>query len=539
MTTLTATSPLAIRLALILALIGLAYTLITIVLLMTVAIGTEKADLQADLHRIAATLSAPAAQAVYELDHTLAAAAVSELEAYHYVRAVEIDDDRGARLTRVDFVVQTDVPQWLALVLDEPGKQQIRRPLHDSRFGDGRSGLLVIEYDMYAAMWPPLQRLLWQGFTSVVMLLLLVLCIYVVLHFLVTRPLRRMAHQLKQIAPDNPAGQRLPVRSARRDELSELADGFNAFVQATEENIESRHLAEWAMTQINLHLEETVEQRTHELKLAKEEAERQKEEAERLRDKADAANRAKSQFLSNMSHELRTPLNAIVGFTRRLLVRGQGVWPEKDIDALGRVARNSDHLLLLINDLLDIAKIEADKLELSYDPGVDLKKMVADVVEELSAMADEHRILLVNSFTVPQTISADPIRLRQILINLIGNAIKYTERGEVCVDGRLSDEGSEMLVIVRDTGIGIAPQDMPKLFDPYNHIHSSINKPVSIQSTGLGLPLTKKLVLLHGGRIDVSSEPGRGSEFTVCLPRQRPLRVPSSASAATAMSPAR
>ena len=194
----------------------------------------------------------------------------------------------------------------------------------------------------------------------------------------------------------------------------------------------------------------------------------------------------------------------------------------REKDALQRVSDNGQYLLNLVNDLLDIAKIEADKVELDVC-SFDLKDVVEDTCSGLLSLAEEKYLVLNNLCLDSLIMMADRVRIQQVLTNLLSNALKYTQQGMVTVSmQKIRESEVETAVLtVADTGIGIRDQDIPKIFDPYNHIHSDLNQVVSVQSTGLGLPLSKKIVELHQGRIEVESSPGEGSIFTVMIPVNR------------------
>ncbi|HCS12922.1 MAG TPA: hybrid sensor histidine kinase/response regulator, partial [Zetaproteobacteria bacterium] len=229
---------------------------------------------------------------------------------------------------------------------------------------------------------------------------------------------------------------------------------------------------------------------------------------------AEAASIAKSQFLANMSHELRTPLNAILGFSR-LMQQGQEVPPELR-ENLDIINRSGEHLLELINAVLEIAKIESGKLQLEVAP-FDLGAMVREVVELMRLRAQEKGLTLVldQSSQFPRHIKGDEARLRQILVNLVGNAVKFTDRGGVTIRLGVENNAHQYLTIeVEDTGPGIASEDQPRLFEPFVQLGEEL--PGS--GTGLGLSITRQFVQLMGGRIAVTSTPGQGACFKAQLP---------------------
>lgn len=245
---------------------------------------------------------------------------------------------------------------------------------------------------------------------------------------------------------------------------------------------------------------------------------------------AEASNAAKSEFLSHMSHELRTPLNHIMGFTELILEKKVGDLNETQEEYLKDVYQSSQHLLSLVNEILDVSKIEAGKLRIERTQ-LPLKPLLE---QSLSIIMDTamHRKIEVTAIIdeAPDTITADELRLKQIIYNLLSNAIKFTEDGgSICLKARVSPGaegrnpeeadsiGNELEISVIDTGIGIQREDLKKIFEPFSQLESSLSR--KYPGTGLGLGLTRKLVELHGGRIWVESEGlGKGSAFRFTLP---------------------
>jgi signal transduction histidine kinase len=226
------------------------------------------------------------------------------------------------------------------------------------------------------------------------------------------------------------------------------------------------------------------------------------------------ASQHKSQFLANMSHELRTPLNAILGYTELILDDIYGETPAKVRGVLDRVQRNGKHLLGLINDVLDLSKIEAGQLLLSLSD-YSLKNVIQTVFSAIEPLASEKQLAL--KIDVAQELPqgrGDERRLAQVLLNLVGNAIKFTDAGEVWIKG--SSVNGSFNVAVRDTGPGISTSDQAKLFQEFQQADNSITKKKG--GTGLGLAISKRIIEMHGGRIWVESSPGNGSTFAFTLP---------------------
>ena len=234
-------------------------------------------------------------------------------------------------------------------------------------------------------------------------------------------------------------------------------------------------------------------------------------------DKANQANLAKSHFLASMSHELRTPLNAILGFSSRLKKKAEDRLQPMEVDALDRVLNNGEHLLQMINDLLDLAKIESGRGELNLEK-VNLCEVITGVVFDLIPLAEKDGLSLESDLPAMLFVEGDKKKLRQVFFNIMGNAIKYTEQGQILVS--VSESDTEVRVAINDTGVGIQPEFISTLFDEYTTVENAVSK--QVDSTGLGLPLASKLVALHRGTIEVNSLPGAGSTFTVVLPRNPP-----------------
>ena len=257
-------------------------------------------------------------------------------------------------------------------------------------------------------------------------------------------------------------------------------------------------------------LEKRVEERTNELIVANGALLEAKEAAE-------SADRLKSSFLATMSHELRTPLNSIIGFTGILLQKLAGPLTEEQEKQLHIVRDSSRHLLALINDVLDISKIEAGQVTVSCTP-FSLRGSIEKIANIVRPLAEKKNLALqVEVASEIGSCTSDERRVEQILMNLLNNAIKFTEKGRVTLTART--EENRILLSVADTGIGIRPEDMGQLFKPFRQIDSGLSR--QHEGTGLGLAICQRLAELLGGKISVESTAGKGSVFTFQFPIER------------------
>jgi signal transduction histidine kinase/DNA-binding response OmpR family regulator len=360
-------------------------------------------------------------------------------------------------------------------------------------------------------------------FTSVLVL------VGVILTLLLTRRITSPLHSLAQAAHAISEGQLdHQIATMHNDEVSDLAQAFNHMLARLRDyraQVAAHHRT----------LEEKVAQRTLELQKAM-------QNAHDMARKAEEANRAKSQFLANMSHEIRTPMNGVLGMTELLL---HTTLTDRQRTFADTVRRSGENLLAIINDILDFSKIEAGRLELDCVP-LNVYEIVEETIELFAECVDRKGIELAYLVDgqIPIALLGDPIRLRQIITNLLGNAIKFTDHGEVvlevtqhtahsaCVTATegLDDTSIALFFTVRDTGIGIAPEMQTHIFDSFAQVDGSMTRKHG--GTGLGLTIVKQLTEMMGGSIGVESSPGQGSTFwfTVVLQKNpasaQPTPVP-------------
>jgi len=322
----------------------------------------------------------------------------------------------------------------------------------------------------------------------------------------IVRPIIAIEDSAKRVAQGN-FKQRVPV--VTDDEIGSLAVEFNKMAESLENYYAT--------------LEKKVEERTEELRLANEELTGKKQELEFANIDLQEANKMKSQFLANVSHELRTPLNSIIGFSELLQEKAFGELNDRQLQYVEYVHSSGGHLLQLINNILDLSRIEAGRMQLEPEDFA-ITETLGEVLGIIRPLAHRKNVSI-ESKTVPASpkLHADKAKFKQIMLHLLSNAVKFNvEGGSVSVDWDIVEEASgmkmERFVVfrIKDTGIGIKPEDTAKLFKEFEQIDSSITREYG--GTGLGLVLTKRLVDLHGGVIYFESEPGVGTVFTVKMP---------------------
>lgn len=322
----------------------------------------------------------------------------------------------------------------------------------------------------------------------------------------ITRPVRELATAANRITTTGNLDEQIPITS--QDEVGELTASFNGMILALRKT-------RMALEHWNRELEHKVEIRTHEQALINTKLEQTNLQLER-------ANLHKSQFLANMSHELRTPLNAIIGFSEVLQDQVFGSLNEKQVRYVNNILTSGRHLLNLVNDVLDLSKVEAGKMELRWEE-FSSRSAIYEVQSELGTLAGQKDLqIMVETDDRLDRIMADRARFRQILFNLVSNSIKFTPQGgRITIQARLQKgdktEGNLLAhFAISDNGIGISSENVERIFESFRQVDNSYSR--QYQGTGLGLALTRKLVEMHGGTIWVESEPGVGSTFNFTIP---------------------
>lgn len=372
-------------------------------------------------------------------------------------------------------------------------------------------GWRVIVSQSYSKAFGVIQELTVPTLVSLFLAILLCSILIVFVAKTITRPIRELASTANQITTTGNLDKQIPITS--QDEVGELTAAFNGMILGLRKTREA--LEHW-----NRELGNKVEERTHELTEINVRLELANGELE-------AANLHKSQFLANMSHELRTPLNAIIGFGEVLQDQVFGDLNAKQARYVDNIVNSGRHLLNLVNDVLDLSKVEAGKMELHLEE-ISSRQVINEVQVQLGELAARKKLQLEVKLAADlDIIMVDRARYRQILFNLLSNAIKFTpDGGQIIMGGEFvtqadSAQSSQAVFRVADTGIGISPENQARIFDSFQQVDSSYSR--QFQGTGLGLALTRSLVEMHDGKIWVESEMGKGSCFYFTMPLAAPV----------------
>jgi len=479
----------------------------------------QRNRIDAALQNAVDAFSDSAANALWELNDQLGQSLVSGLTGFDFITDAVLITSSDYPLAAASEPVRPGGQDEVATALFGPARLH-RVPL---TYSDGTAthsvGTLALTVDPGAVCNRFLNRafaaLIGGIIKSVALGILLLLAFYITL----TRPLTTLTTRMAEIDPVAPDGDaRIEVAPEHaEDELGQIAAIANQQLQQIRRHLAGLHEAERELRATNAELESRVAARTADLSA---EVEARITAENELRVALREAHRnadTRSQFLANMSHELRTPLNAIIGFADLTREHPDGMPRERIREYLGYIHESGVHLLQLVNNILDLSRIDSGRMPVNLE-GVDLGRFITATIEPLRPVIDKNGNRVVKRFDpMIGTVITDPVRLRQVLNNLIGNASKFTQKGTITISTAVDEEDPAVLhIAVRDTGIGIEENALERIFEGYSQAMSTSAN--GIEGSGLGLMIVRGTCELMGWQIDVQSELNKGTTFTLTLP---------------------
>lgn len=463
-----------------------------------------------------------ATRVIFLLDEVLAKEVVTGFMQYDYVKRATILDeyDNVLATEERDTVAENPELNLTRVLIDNTDVYRYELELPEAR--GNPAGQLVLEVDRAVGMAPFMSRATTIFLSGLLRNFLLAMLLYIAFHAVIAKPLHSLVEQISKIDPEQPGEDRLRLgRQHENSEFGKLIRQINQSFDAMKGLLDNLRMTNRALSTS----EEALRMRSWELEQEIERTRRTSQQLMQTKEQAEAANRAKSLFLANVSHELRTPLNAIIGFSSLMGDEIYGpVGHEKYRSYIQDILDSSRHLADVLGEVLDLAKIEASEVKIE-DEDIDLKRLCTEVAALIRSQANEKRLKV--SLDVADNLPhlrGDRIRVKQSLLNVLSNAVKFTPKGKegVGVSAQLEADG-HLSISVRDDGIGIAKDEQDLIFSPF--IRSSTAHSRSHEGTGLGLSLVKAFIEMHDGWITLDSEPDQGSVFTIHFPIERIINV--------------
>lgn len=472
----------------------------------------EKTALDQDINALITISHTPASQIAYNIDSRLAEELLEGLLKHPAIIEAEIVDNDNRILARRSRQTEESSYRWLSDLLFDPTRNY-STTLHVQQLSDVDLGNLNVVVDTYPSGTAFLKRAAFTLISGFIKSLALSVLLLFVFYLMLTKPLLKVINAVSEVDPETPEKTRLPVpKGHQQDEIGILVESTNDHLQSIEKSLQRVRKAESRLKNYSEQLEQIVDTRTRELSDKNDLLIKSNQELVIAKEEAIRRAKARANFLANMSHEIRTPFNGVLGMISLTMEESLTDRQKRQLD----VAYKSGVALLdLLNDILDISKVEAGKLTLeSID--FNLRQTIQDVASLLVQNANAKDIDLFVDIApgFPEMVMGDPTRIRQVVNNLTGNAIKFTETGSVTI--KLMLESAFVVIQVIDTGIGISDNVLEKIFAPFSQAHTDTTRKYG--GTGLGLALCRQLVNHMSGQLDVQSKQNDGSTFTVRLP---------------------